>query len=216
MDLSSDLYNDIQQNGAPKSGVLSAETADAMQSHDAAIKALGETNVQLESLNDNVCLLIDRISPTTDAITRLIKDVRFGVTPEAKTALTEQSKLIALKMASNVKIHLEHTTREISTTLSDNAAKAKANIVNAIRTETEQAAQLLKRTENSICLPQCTVYILVILLLFSLSFNMIIAAFNIHIWHNPTVTSLLVTFLLIAIGFITAIIAYFRWLRKHP
>ena len=215
MDLSTDLFNDIQQEGTPKSGVSPAEAADVMQSHDAAIEALGEANQQLESLNDNVSLLIDSLSPTIDAIARLVKDVRFGVTPEAKTALTEQSKLIAKCMASNIKIRLEHTTQKISATITDSTAEAKADIAHTIKTETEKATNLLKRSRTSICLPQCTAYILAILLFFSLSLNIVLAAFNILIWNNSTMTSLLVIFLFTTSGISAVVPAYFRWLHKR-
>ncbi|MDE7025931.1 MAG: hypothetical protein K2O88_08650 [Paramuribaculum sp.] len=215
MDLSSDLFNDIHQDGAPSPDVSSAEAADVMQCNDTAIEALSETNQQLESLNDNVSLLIDHLSPTTDAIARLVKDVRFGITPEMKTALTEQSKLIAKSMASNIKIRLEHTTQEISTTIADITTEAKAEIARTIRTEIEQATDLSRRSANSICLPQCTTYILAILLFFSLSLNTVIAAFNILIWHNPTVNNLLVIFLITSTCIIAAITAYFRWLHKR-
>lgn len=215
MDLSSNLFNDIQQNGTHKSGVSSAEVADVMQSHDAAIEVLGETNLQLESLNDSVSLLIDRLSPTIDAITQFIKDVRFGITPEMKTTLTEQSKLIAKSMASNIKIRLEHTTQEISATIADSIAEAKADIAQTFRAESEQATNLLKRSADSISLPQCTAYILAILLFVSLSLNIVLTAFNIHIWNNSTMNNLLVIFLLTSIGIIAIITAYFRWLHKQ-
>lgn len=205
MDLSPDLFNDIHQDGAPSPDVSSAEAADVMQCNDTAIEALSETNQQLESLNDNVSLLIDHLSSTIDAIARLVKDMRFGMTPEMKTALTEQSKLIAKSMVSNIKIRLEHTTQEISATIADSTAEAKADIARVIRAETEQTSKLLRRSRASICLPQCAVYILAILLFFSLSLNIVLTAFNILIWNNSTVNNLLVIFLITSIGIMAII-----------
>lgn len=104
MDLSTDLYNDLQRDGTPKPGMPSVEAVNIVQQHEAVLETLKEAILHLETLNDDICTLLHDIPPTISAIKSLIKDVRLGITPEAKNSLKQQCALLAKLMADDINI----------------------------------------------------------------------------------------------------------------
>ena len=137
------------------------------------------------------------------------------MTPEAETALRHKSGEIVEGVVVDLNIGMRMATQIVTSKLAEESSKMKTDIVDTLKTESEQAANRFKQSQNYVVIHHLTAYILAILLMASLSLNLVVATFNIHLWGFPTLTNILWIFLASTISIITITIALFRWWNNY-
>lgn len=210
MDLSTDLYNDIQQGCTQ---VQPTVAPDMIQSRDTELDTLQELNNRIEALNDDLWSLIEDLRTATITSKQLIDDLKTGLTPAAKIALKEQSLRLSKIIGSSICSKMSIVTQTLTATLDEKVDEAKARIANSIRAETEQATHRLKQC--SIILPQSVAIILAVTLILSLSLNIVIATLNAMCWHLPLLTNLLWVFLAATVAITMVITIAMRWCQRQ-
>lgn len=214
MKLSQDLFNDINSERVSKSVTPLAEAADAMQEHDDEIEALKEANRQLAEFNTNMRQIIENVVPAAEAATHTIEAAKISLTPKAEATLRHQCGQIVQGVVTDLNIGMRQATNIVTSKLAEKTAEMKTDIVQTIRTESEQATNRFKQSHNTILLPYLTAYILLILLTSSISLNFVITAFNIHLWGNIALTNILWIFFATTMGIVAITIVFFRWWNK--